>query len=192
MRVSELAKDLKVGSDDLIVLLRKMGIPVPDAEHPLDDASVNSVRTRVERERRAGHKGSAEALTAAIADAQVAPRRRRRRRAAATPKPEPEAAPSEEAEEAQTVAESEESPVEEAADQPVAEAEDVASAAETGFEGDETADAEASVEVPESAEEEETAPEEPARGGAPCGPPRSHRTRHLAAPPAFMNVRRFR
>ncbi len=153
MRVSELALDLKVEADDLIVLLRKMGIPVPDAEHPLGDAAVNSVRTRFERERRAGHKNADAALAAAIEDAQAAPRRRRRRRVDAAPppsEPEPEeveapelaeaaagdAGPeatvevAEDADEAAAAAAGAEAELAAAADEPAAPGEDVAEAAE--------------------------------------------------------------
>ena len=80
MRVNELAQDLGVIAHDVLVLLRAMGIPVPDEGAPVLDADVARVLARVERERRAGRKDAADAVRAAIAGSR--PRRRRRRRAA--------------------------------------------------------------------------------------------------------------
>ena len=191
MRVSDLADDLKVGSKDLIILLRKMGIPVPDAQHALDDAAVNSVRTRMERERRAGHKSAGEALAAAIADVQVAPRRRRRRRRVEVEEPAPEvvevaeeAAPAD-AEAAEPTEAVEAEPVEPElaeVDAPAAEAEPVEAAEEAVPEVEAAAEAEPEIAVEEAPAEaaEEPAPEAevaPAAEAAPEAPTE-------AAPPA--------
>ncbi|MEZ4414213.1 MAG: translation initiation factor IF-2 [Gemmatimonadota bacterium] len=104
MRVIELAQTLNVGTDELLVLLRQLGIRVSDRRSALDEADVARVIARVERERRTGKRKAGEAIQAAIEDAKTPTTRRRRRRA--TPEPEPEA---------------EEPEVEEAAAAPVAE-----------------------------------------------------------------------
>jgi translation initiation factor IF-2 len=90
MRVIELAQDLKVDTDLLVHLLREMGIPVADGEAPITDGQVAKVLAKVERERRAGHKDTAEAVQAAVEEAAAGPRRRRRRRRVAEPEPEEE------------------------------------------------------------------------------------------------------
>ncbi|MEX0980377.1 MAG: translation initiation factor IF-2 [Gemmatimonadota bacterium] len=105
MRVSELAKDLKVSPEALINLLRGMGIPVSDRQAAVKDADVARVLARIERERRAGKKDAGDAVMAAIEDAQGTTRRRRRRRPddeAPAPAEEPakEEAPSAEVEKA--------------------------------------------------------------------------------------------
>ncbi len=82
MRVNELAQDLGVIPQDILVLLRAMGIPVPDEGAPVVDADVARVLARVERERRAGRKDATEAVRAAIDESDTPTRRRRRRRAA--------------------------------------------------------------------------------------------------------------
>jgi translation initiation factor IF-2 len=95
MRVLELAKDLKVEPEILLHLLREMGIPVAGTSASVNEADVSRVLARVERERRAGHKGASEAVQAALDDASTGPRRRRRRRA--DPEPEPDEAVDEDA-----------------------------------------------------------------------------------------------
>jgi translation initiation factor IF-2 len=91
MRVIELAQDLKVDTDLLVHLLREMGIPVADGEAPITDGQVAKVLAKVERERRAGHKDTAEAVQAAVEEAAAGPRRRRRRRRVSEAEPEEEA-----------------------------------------------------------------------------------------------------
>jgi translation initiation factor IF-2 len=83
MQVIELAKDLRVPPEGLVLLFRELGIPVSDFGTDVSEADVARVLARIERERRAGHKNVSEALEAAIEDAQGAhrPRRRRRRKA---------------------------------------------------------------------------------------------------------------
>ena len=93
MRVYELAKELNVPSDALVHLLREMNVGVKSHMSQLGDDQVARVRATFERERRSGHDNAAEAIGAAIEDAQTGPRRRRRRRAA-----EAEAEPTEVAE----------------------------------------------------------------------------------------------
>jgi translation initiation factor IF-2 len=87
MRVIELAQDLKVDTDLLVHLLREMGIPVADGEAPITDGQAAKVLAKVERERRAGHKDTAEAVQAAVEEAAAGPRRRRRRRRVARAEP---------------------------------------------------------------------------------------------------------
>jgi len=99
MRVAELAKDLKVGPKVVVSLLREMGVPVSGERSQVAEADVSRILARVERERRAGHDDTLEALQAAIDDAATAPRRRRRRTAEPAPKAtEPEPAEPETAE----------------------------------------------------------------------------------------------
>ena len=96
MQVIDLAKDLRVSPEGLVVLLRELGIPVSDFQTDVSEADAARVLARMERERRAGHKNVSEALEAAIEDAQSAHRPRRRRRRTAGE--EPEAALQDEAE----------------------------------------------------------------------------------------------
>jgi len=98
MQVIDLANDLRVSAEGLVHLLREMGIPVADPQSEVVEADVSRILARLERERRAGHKDSSEALDAAIEDAQAthAPRRRRRR-SAPTKEVEVEAAEGDEA-----------------------------------------------------------------------------------------------
>jgi translation initiation factor IF-2 len=79
MQVFELADDLKVGADDLIALLRHMGIPVADEDATITDGQMAKVLAKMERERRAGHKDPAKAIKAAMEDTAGAGGRRRRR-----------------------------------------------------------------------------------------------------------------
>jgi len=88
MRVIELAEDLRVSPEDLLVLLRAMGIPVPDGGAIVRASDVARVLARVERERRSGNKNADEALQVAIEESRAPSRRRRRRRAEDLP-PEP-------------------------------------------------------------------------------------------------------
>ncbi len=80
MQVIDLAQDLKVPADGLVLLLRELGIHVAGAGSDVSEADISRVLARIERERRAGHKGIPEALEAAIEDAQSAHRPTRRRR----------------------------------------------------------------------------------------------------------------
>ncbi|MCA9738362.1 MAG: hypothetical protein KC645_12125, partial [Gemmatimonadetes bacterium] len=95
MRVFELAQTLSVDSEELLVLLRQLGIRVADRRGSLSEADVARVIARVERERRAGHRKAGEAIQAVIEDSKAPSTRRRRRRA--EPEPEPEEEPAVEA-----------------------------------------------------------------------------------------------
>ncbi len=79
MRVDKLAQDLGVIAQDVLVLLRAMGIPVPDEGAAVLDADVARVLARVERERRVGRSDASAAVRAAIAESHTPVRRRRRR-----------------------------------------------------------------------------------------------------------------
>ncbi len=80
MRVVDLATDLGVSSDALLSLLRTLRIALADEGASLSEADVSRVLARVERERRAGHEDTSEAIQAAIEDAKPASGRSRRRR----------------------------------------------------------------------------------------------------------------
>lgn len=80
MQVIDLAQDLNVAPDGLVLLLRELGIHVSGTDTEVSEADVSRILARIERERRAGHKDLPEALEAAIEDAQSAHRPRRRRR----------------------------------------------------------------------------------------------------------------
>jgi len=80
MQVIDLAQDLKVPPDGLVLLLRELGIHVSGADTDVSEADVSRVLARIERGRRAGRKGVPDALEAAIEDAQSSHRPRRRRR----------------------------------------------------------------------------------------------------------------
>jgi translation initiation factor IF-2 len=80
MQVFELADDLRVGTDDLIALLRHMGIPVSDEDATVTDGQMAKILAKMERERRAGHKDPTKAIRAALEDAAPTSSRRRRRR----------------------------------------------------------------------------------------------------------------
>ena len=115
MRVVELAQTLNVGTDELVVLLRQLGIRVSGPKSAISEADVARTIARVERERRAGKTGAGAAIKAAIKDSsKPASSRRRRRKAVPKPEPEPEVV----SEEAQTAG-AEAAPAEEA---PAAEA----------------------------------------------------------------------
>jgi len=112
MRVIDLAKDLKVASEGLVVLLRELGIAVSDEETEVSEADMSRVLARIERERRAGHKDVSEALAAAIEDAQSAHRPRRRRRRAARPRRKAEAEDQDSVQEEEALSDEDGSPVE--------------------------------------------------------------------------------
>ena len=90
MRVVELADDLGVTPEVLLNLLRTLRIAVSDTETVMSDADVAVVLSRVERERRSGHKDANEAVESAIEDVQSHTGRRRRRRKEVIPEPTPE------------------------------------------------------------------------------------------------------
>jgi translation initiation factor IF-2 len=90
MRVYEVAREFKVAPDQLIQLLREMGVAARSEASAVDDAMVAKLRARFERERRAGHEDAGEILEAVIEDSQASTRKRRRRRKEDLPEPEPE------------------------------------------------------------------------------------------------------
>ena len=87
MRVKELAVDLRVNADVLLMFLRESGVRVGHTEAFIRDTDVAKVRTRLERERRAGHGEAADVMRAVVKAHKPTSRRRRRRRRVATPKP---------------------------------------------------------------------------------------------------------
>ena len=90
MQVVELADDLGVTPEVLLHLLRTLRISASDEKAEVSEADVAVVLSRVERERRGGHKDSREAVEAAIEDVQSQTGRRRRRKKADIPPPPPE------------------------------------------------------------------------------------------------------
>ena len=86
MRVRELAVDLRVNADVLLRFLRESGVRVGHPDAFIQDTDVARVRTRLERERRAGHGDAADVMRAVVKAHKPTSRRRRRRRVA-TPKP---------------------------------------------------------------------------------------------------------
>lgn len=94
MRVKELATDLKVNPDVLLRFLRESGVRVGHPDAPIRDVDVALVRTRVERERRAGRGTAADVMKAAVKAHKPVSRRRRRApaRRRAAPESEPVAA----------------------------------------------------------------------------------------------------
>jgi len=173
MRVIDLANDLDVDTEALIYLLREMGFSVTQEDEELGDATVAKVLARVERERRAGHESAAEAIEAAVEEAQSSSRRRRRRRRRRRADEEEEegeeteAEAEEEAEEEVEVEEAEEPEVDEAEveeieaeaaeeEEPEEEPEPEEEVGAEEIEAEEEAEVEAEVEeVEEEAEEEE-------------------------------------
>jgi len=163
MQVKQLAKDLKVDTDELLRFLRKMRIAVSDAEAELSDADMARVLARVEKEKRSGKEAS-EVIEAALEEASAKPRRRRRRRV----EPELEEAETEGSEEAEAgddaseatgeaveaTAETDQAPEAESVAQADEDAEVADVEAETEVEVE--AEAEAEVGEPAEAEEEET------------------------------------
>ena len=85
MRVKELAVDLRVNSDVLLRFLRESGVRVGHADALIRDADVARVRTRLERERRAGRGEAADVMRAAVKAHKPTSRRRRRRRVVPAP-----------------------------------------------------------------------------------------------------------
>ena len=88
MLVKELAVDLRVNVDVLLGFLRESGVRVGHADARIEDMDVARIRTRLERERRAGRGDAAAVMRKAAKGRKPASRRRRRRRVAPTP-PEP-------------------------------------------------------------------------------------------------------
>ena len=86
MRVRELAVDLRVNADVLLRFLRESGVRVGHPDAFIRDTDVAKVRTRLERERRAGHGDAADVMRAVVKAHKPTSRRRRRRRVT-TPKP---------------------------------------------------------------------------------------------------------
>ena len=82
MRVRELAVDLMVSADVLLEFLRESGVRVGHPEAPIRDADVARIRTRLERERRAGHGTAADVMLAVVEARKPVSRRRRVRRRA--------------------------------------------------------------------------------------------------------------
>ena len=99
MRVSELAVDLRVNADVLLRFLRESGVRVGHADAFIRDTDIAKVRTRLERERRAGHGEAADVMSAVVKAHKPTSRRRRRRRRVVTPKPSatPDVSPEESA-----------------------------------------------------------------------------------------------
>ena len=85
MRVKELAVDLRVNADVLLRFLRETGVRVGHADALIRDADVARVRTRLERERRAGRGEAADIMRAAVKAHKPTSRRRRRRRVVPAP-----------------------------------------------------------------------------------------------------------
>ena len=90
MLVKELAVDLRVNVDVLLGFLRESGVRVGHADARIDDMDVARIRTRLERERRAGRGEAADVMAEAAKGRKPASRRRRRRVAPPPPTPEPE------------------------------------------------------------------------------------------------------
>ena len=91
MRVADLATDLGVSPKVLLNLLRSMRISASDGAASISEGDAALILARLERERRSGHKDTAEAIEAAIVDAKPsAGKRRRRRKSELPPEPEPE------------------------------------------------------------------------------------------------------
>jgi translation initiation factor IF-2 len=94
MRVAELADELRVKTDELLGLLRALGISARTGGDRVSEADAAVVRTRVERELRAGRKDVSAAIQSAIEESRPTTRRRRRRSVEAeAPESEAEAAP---------------------------------------------------------------------------------------------------
>ena len=90
MLVKELAVDLSVNVDVLLGFLRESGVRVGHADARIDDMDVARIRTRLERERRAGRGEAADVMAEAVKGRKPVSRRRRRRRRVAPPPPAPE------------------------------------------------------------------------------------------------------
>jgi translation initiation factor IF-2 len=79
MRVAELAEELKVPTDALLGLLRSLGIAARAGGDRISEQDAAVVRTKVERELRAGKKTPLDAVVAATEESRPSTRRRRRR-----------------------------------------------------------------------------------------------------------------
>jgi translation initiation factor IF-2 len=101
MRVVELADELRVTTDELLGLLRALGIVARTGGDRVSEADAAIVRTRVERELRAGKRDATAAIQAAIEESRPSTRRRRRR-SESEPEPEPASAEAAEPEGAPT------------------------------------------------------------------------------------------
>ena len=176
MRVEELAKDLNVSADTLVLYLRQMGIAVGDPSASVGDADVARILARVEKDRRAAGKESREVIEAAIEDAQSSKRRRRRRRRS---EPEEEAAPQPDPD-SEPPAPSGAADAEDSADEPSptpgagvdggeADETEVAAAGPTGEEATEPPDSESPVSV--EGDERSDVPEAPAAAPPPTESP---------------------
>ena len=86
MRVKELAVDLRVNADVLLGFLRESGVRVGHADAFIRDVDVAKVRTRLERERRAGRGEAADVMRAVVKSRKPTSRRRHRRRASRSAK----------------------------------------------------------------------------------------------------------
>jgi translation initiation factor IF-2 len=154
MRVYEVAREFDVPADNLIQLLREMGVSASSEASTVEDAAVAKLRALFERQRRAGVTDSAEIVEAAIEDAHTTTRRRRRRRKPA--RTEAAVEPAGEEADALEEEEDEESLEVEEAEAPVAGA-DEATEVEAAVDEDEEVDEEPAVEAGAEVEEEEEA-----------------------------------
>ena len=80
MRVFELARDLRVSSRMLLMLLRKMGVALHGDRDLVPADDVSRLLARIERERRQSGFGTREAVQAALEDVRATHVRRRRSR----------------------------------------------------------------------------------------------------------------
>ena len=96
MRVFELARDLRVSTRMLLMLLRKMGVALHGDRDFVPGDDVSRLLARIERERRQSGFGTREAVQAALEDVRAANvrRRRSRRRVRRSAPGESEAVPS--------------------------------------------------------------------------------------------------
>ncbi len=157
MRVYEVAKEFDVSADLLIQLFRKMGVSARSEASTVTEVDVSKLRARLERERRAGHEDTEEAIESVLEEKQTTGRRRRRRRT-----PAAEAEETEEDTTADVAADAAEAMAAEAAEKA---AERGAEVVTTG--GDESKDTTVVVESPGPVEpsEEELAAAAPAAAG---------------------------
>ncbi|MFV2006042.1 MAG: translation initiation factor IF-2 [Longimicrobiales bacterium] len=177
MQVLELAGDLGVTPEVLLSLLRTLRISASDKEAEVSEADVAIVLSRVERERRGGHKNTSEAVEAAIEDVQSHTGRRRRRKKADIPLPpsdEPEAV-----EEADDLEEADDSA--EDASELVAEADELEVSGASASE----ADAEPGVEVIEASDDAGDEVEEPQPTVPEVDPPEPEARESAIAAAAF-------
>jgi len=78
MRVAELAAELRVSTEELLGLLRALGIVARTGSDRISEADASVVRTRVEREMRQGKASISQAIQAAMEESKPTTRRRRR------------------------------------------------------------------------------------------------------------------